>query len=254
MVMLILIISTALDILIAMNLIFAFALLIFIIVLRVKKAGGFLLSPPLLLISTIISLFINISASVLILYKGAAFDGPIIRFFSGLIFGSGGIQGLVVGLIVYITIVAFLVFVINKKSARDVEVAARFVLDFLPGKQLSIDNEYAQEAITEEERKAKIEELQREIDFYASIDGTSSLISGAQKINITITVITIIAGILIGTNSHGGTILDAARINVPLAISSGILSMAPFFLYSANVIIVARTAKTHAADFQIEPS
>jgi flagellar biosynthesis protein FlhA len=182
---------------------------------------------------------------MLILYKGAAFDGYIIRFVSGLMFGSSGTEGLVVGIVIYLAIIIFMVFVFARGTVRNAEVAASIAFYSLPGKQMGIDNEYAQGAITEEERTAKMQELQQKSDLYGSMDGASKFISGILKILITITVITALVGILISIIFHGETILDAAIIYVPLALSSGIISMLPLLLFSIAVIMmVTRTTSS----------
>jgi flagellar biosynthesis protein FlhA len=229
-----------LDILIALNLIFA--LLLLLIVLDTRKVVRLSQFPRSLLILTVYSLILNICASVLILYNGAAFDEMLIRFVSGSIFGSD-ITGLVVGIIISLAIVYVHVFVITKGTVRLSEVAARFSIDSLPGKQMTIDNEYAIGAITEEEGKAKKEELWQESDFYGQLDGTNKFISGIQKINVVITFITILVGIIIGTVSHNLTLLDAVKIYFPLVISSGIIYMLPALLFSTAVgIVVTRAA------------
>jgi flagellar biosynthesis protein FlhA len=105
---------------------------------------------------------------------------------------------------------------------------------------MTIEHEYAQGAITEEERITKMQELQQESDLYGSIEGASKFISNILKIHIAITAITILVGILIGIIFHGETILDAAIMYVPLAISSGIICMLPLLLLSIAVGMVTR--------------
>jgi flagellar biosynthesis protein FlhA len=229
-----------LDILIAVNLIFA--LPIFIIALHTKKAGNFSLCPKLFRVSSVSSLIINLYAMRLILAKGAAFDSHIISFVSGLMFGFGGTKGLVIGMIIYLAISIFLVLVIAKGSVHVAEVAAGFIFyAFVPGKQRAMESEYQIGKITEEECTARKEELQREDDYYGTMDGVSFFISRTQKVNVFITAITVLVGILIGTVSHGRTILDAALVFIPIAIGNGILSMVPAFLHSlATGILVTR--------------
>jgi flagellar biosynthesis protein FlhA len=120
---------------------------------------------------------------------------------------------------------------------------------------MGIDNEYAQGAITEEERTAKMQELQQESDLYRQLEDASKFISGILKILITITVITALVGILISIVFHGETILDAAIMYVPLVISSGTICMLPLLLFSIAVgIVVTRTASPGDLGEQVEAS
>jgi flagellar biosynthesis protein FlhA len=178
----------------------------------------------------------------LILAKGAAFDSNIISFVSGLMFGFGGTKGLVIGIIIYLAIIIFLVFVIVRGSVSVAEVAAAYTFySFLPGEQRTIESEYEIGKITEDECNVRKEELQRESDYYCTMESVSFFTSRALKINIFITAITVLVGILIGTVSHGRTILDAVLFYIPLAIGNGILSIVPVFLHSlATKIIVTR--------------
>jgi flagellar biosynthesis protein FlhA len=160
-----------LDALMAMNLVLA--LLILLIVLYTKKATDFSIFPTVLLVSTVFSLALNVSSTRLILTQGSAFNGRMIRAFSTFVVGSGGTEGLVVGFVIFIVIIAVQAMVITKGATRIAEVAARFALDALPGKQMAIEAEYNSQAITEEESIARKNDLQREVDFYGAMDGSS---------------------------------------------------------------------------------
>ena len=231
--------TVLLDALMAFNLILA--LLILLIVLYTRKATDFSSFPTVLLVSTVFGLAINVSSTRLILTKGARFDGRMIRAFSSFVVGSGGTEGLVVGFVIFIVIIAVQAVVITKGATRIAEVAARFTLDALPGKQMAIEAEYNSGAITEEESISRKNDLQREVDFYGAMDGASKFISGNVKVGILITVVNIIGGIIIGTVIHGETINIAVGTYISFSIGDGLLSQFPALLVStATGIIVTR--------------
>jgi flagellar biosynthesis protein FlhA len=166
--------TVLLDTLMAMNLVLS--LLILLIVLYTKKATDFSVLPTILLIVTVFGLGLNVSSTRLILTLGERFNGRMIRAFSTFVVGSGGTEGLVVGFIIFIIIIAVQVVVITKGATRISEVAARFALDALPGKQMAIEAELNSQAITEEEARTRKQELQQEVDFYGAMDGASKFI------------------------------------------------------------------------------
>ncbi|MDR2798099.1 MAG: flagellar biosynthesis protein FlhA [Treponema sp.] len=230
-----------LDTLMAMNLVFS--LIILLIVLYTKKATDFNVFPTVLLIVTVFGLALNISSTRLILTQGARFDGRMIRAFSTFVVGSGGTDGLVVGFIIFIAIIAVQVVVITKGSTRICEVAARFALDALPGKQMAIDGLYSSGAITEEESRIRKQELQKEVDFYGAMDGSSKFVSGNVKVGIFITAINILGGIIIGAALHGEPISAAIGTYIAFSVGDGLLSQFPALLVStATGIAVTRSA------------
>ncbi|MDR3145943.1 MAG: FHIPEP family type III secretion protein, partial [Treponema sp.] len=174
--------TVLLDALMAMNVVFS--LLVLLIVLYTKKATDFSVFPTVLLVLTVFGLALNVSSTRLILTQGAAFDGRMIRAFSSFVVGAGGTQGLVVGFIIFIVIIAVQVLVITKGSVRIAEVAARFALDMLQGKQMAIETEYSSGAITEEEARIRKLEMTQEANFYGAMDGASKFISGNVKVGI----------------------------------------------------------------------
>jgi flagellar biosynthesis protein FlhA len=137
----------------ALNLVLS--LLIILIVLYTRHALEFSVFPTLLLVATVFGLALNVSSTRLILVKGSQFDGRVIRAFGTFVVGTGGAQGYVIGLIIFIIIIAVQFIVITKGSTRVAEVAARFTLDALPGKQMAIEAEYNSGLITEEEATRK---------------------------------------------------------------------------------------------------
>jgi flagellar biosynthesis protein FlhA len=232
--------TVLLDALMAMNLVLA--LLILLIVLYTRKATDFASFPTVLLVSTVFGLALNVSSTRLILTMGRRFDGRMIRAFSSFVVGSGGTEGLVVGFVIFIVIIAVQAVVITKGATRIAEVAARFTLDALPGKQMAIEAEYNSGAITEEESIARKNGLQREVDFYGAMDGASKFISGNVKVGILITVVNILGGIIIGAVLHGEAVSEAVGTYISFSIGDGLLSQFPALLVStATGIIVTRS-------------
>jgi flagellar biosynthesis protein FlhA len=233
--------TVLLDTLMALNLVLS--LLVLLIVLYTKKATDFSLFPTVLLVVTIFGLALNVSSTRLILTKGAAFDGRMIRAFSSFVVGSGGVEGLVVGFIIFIVIIAVQVVVITKGATRVSEVAARFTLDGLPGKQMAIEAEFNSGAITEEESQARKKDLQQEVDLYGAMDGASKFISGNVKVGIFITAINVLGGIIIGVAIHGEPIGSAMGTYIAFSIGDGLLSQFPaLFISTAMGIVVTRSA------------
>ncbi|MDR1030037.1 MAG: flagellar biosynthesis protein FlhA [Treponema sp.] len=245
--------TVLLDTLMALNLVLS--LLILLIVLYTKKATDFNVFPTVLLVVTVFGLALNITSTRLILTKGAQFDGRMIRAFSTFVVGSGGTDGLVVGFIIFIAIIAVQVVVITKGATRICEVAARFALDALPGKQMAIDGLYSSGAITEEESRIRKQELQKEVDFYGAMDGSSKFVSGNVKIGIFITAINILGGIIIGTALHGEPLSAAIGTYIAFSVGDGLLSQFPALLVStATGIAVTRSASngTFGEDISIQ--
>jgi flagellar biosynthesis protein FlhA len=233
--------TVLLDVLMAFNLMLS--LLVLLIVLYSKKPTDFTLFPTVLLVLTVFSLALNVSSTRLILTQGARFNGKMIRAFSTFVVGSGGTEGLVVGFIIFIVIIAVQALVITKGSTRISEVAARFTLDSLPGKQMAIDAEYSSGAIDQAEATARKEALQQESDFYGSMDGASKFISGNVKVGIFITAVNILGGIIIGVSLHGEDIFVALGTYTSFSIGDGLLSQIPALLVSVAMgIVVTRAA------------
>ena len=231
--------TVILDLLMAFNLVLS--LLIILIVLYTRRALDFSVFPTMLLVSTVFGLALNVSSTRLILSQGSDFGGRIIRAFSGFVVGSAGLQGMVIGFIIFVIIIAVQFIVITKGSTRVAEVAARFTLDALPGKQMAIEAEYNSGAITEEESTRRKNDLQRQVDFYGAMDGASKFVSGNVKVGILITFINIIGGIVIGMTIHGETLDVALNSYISLAIGDGLVTQFPVLLIStATGIIVTR--------------
>lgn len=231
--------TVLLDALMAINL--ALALLIVLIVLYTKKAIEFSIFPTMILVTTIFGLALNVSSTRLILVKGQNFDGKIVRAFSTFVTGSTGTEGLVVGFIIFIIIIAVQAIVITKGATRIAEVAARFTLDGQPVKQMAIESELNSGMISEEEARIRKDEVQRESDFYGQMDGASKFVSGNVTVGIFISVINLIGGFIVGMVMHNESFQTALGNYTSLTIGDGLVSQLPALLVSmATGIIVTR--------------
>jgi flagellar biosynthesis protein FlhA len=229
-----------LDVFQAVNLVLA--ILIILMVLSTKRAVDFNVFPTLLLVTTVLSLALNVSSTRAILGMGAQFDGHMIRAFSTFVVGSGGVEGLVIGSIIFIIIIAVQVMVITKGATRVAEVAARFTLDALPGKQMAIDQEFSSGLISEAEAQKKKRDLQNEVDFYGAMDGASKFVSGNVTVGIFITLINVIGGFIIGVTLHGESLAEAVNTYISLSIGDGLITQMPELLISvATGLIVTRS-------------
>ncbi|MBU0934382.1 MAG: flagellar biosynthesis protein FlhA [Spirochaetes bacterium] len=232
--------TVLLDMLMAINL--ALSLFIVLLVLYTRKAVDFSIFPTVLLITTIFGLALNISSTRLILSQGIDFDGRIVLAFSSFVTGAEGTSGIVVGFIMFIILIAVQAIVITKGATRISEVAARFTLDALPGKQMNIDAELNSGAISEEDAKKRKAELQREVDFYGQMDGASKFISGNVALGILISVINLIGGFVVGMLIHGEPFQLALTTYASLTIGDGIVSQLPALLVStATGLIITRS-------------
>ena len=228
-----------LDLFMSINLMVS--LIMILLVLYTTKPLDFSVFPTLLLITTVFGLALNVSSTRLILSKGAEFDGKMVRAFASFVVGTEGSEGLVIGFIIFIILIAVQFIVITKGATRVAEVAARFTLDALPGKQMTIDNAYNSGALTEEEATNRKNELQNEVDFYGAMDGASKFISGNVKVGILITIINVIGGIIVGTSIHGESISLALATYVSLSVGDGLITQFPALLIStATGLIVTR--------------
>ena len=228
-----------LDTLMSLNLVFA--LLTILITLYIKNALEFSVFPTLLLVITVYGLALNVSSTRLILSQGAEFDGKIIQAFSSFVVGAAGTEGLVIGLIIFIIIIAVQFIVITKGATRVAEVAARFTLDSLPGKQMAIEQEYSSGAITEEEATRRKLDLEREVDFYGAMDGASKFVQGNVRVGLLITAVNIVGGIVVGMTIHGESFQMALNTYISLAIGDGLVTQFPALIVStATGLIVTR--------------
>ena len=232
--------AVALDALMSINLVLS--LLTILMVLYIRHALEFSVFPTLLLIMTLFGLALNVSSTRLILSQGAMFRGKIVRAFGTFVVGSAGMEGYVIGFIIFAIIIAVQFLVITKGSVRVAEVAARFTLDALPGKQMAIEAEYNSGLITEEEATKKKADIQREVDFYGAMDGASKFVQGNVKVGILITVVNLIGGFIVGLTIHKETVDVALGTYVPLTVGDGLVTQLPALLISVSTgVIVTRS-------------
>ncbi len=212
-------------------------LLVLMIVMFINRSFDFSVFPSLLLITTVFRLALNVSSTRLILLNGAAFDGKIVRTFGEFVVGGN----YVVGFIIFIILVAVQFIVITKGATRTAEVAARFTLDAMPGKQMSIDSDLSNGLVTEEEAKIRREEIRKEADFYGAMDGASKFVQGDVKVGIVITIINIIGGFIVGMVIRGESFDLALKTYTLLSIGDGLVSQIPSLLITtATGVIVTR--------------
>lgn len=232
-----------LDAFMALNLMGSLAIIL--MVLYSKKPSEFSIFPTLLLIATVFGLGLNISSTRLILLKGAAFDGRIIRAFSRFVVGGAGSESLVIGIIIFVILIAVQLIVITRGATRSAEVAARFTLDSMVQKNLSIDSQVSSGAITAEEGMRRRAALRQEVDFYSAMDGASKFVSGNVKVGILITLINIFGGLIVGICFKNELFGDAVRNYTTLTIGDGLVTQFPALLIStATAMIVTRSVST----------
>ncbi|MGP1599213.1 flagellar biosynthesis protein FlhA [Peptoanaerobacter stomatis] len=223
------------DIMLSMNI--SLSLLILLISMFNKEALDFSVFPSVLLITTIFRIALNITTTRYILLKGDA--GEVITAFGNFVMGGNA----VVGFIVFIIIVLVNFMVITKGSERVAEVAARFTLDAMPGKQMAIDADLNSGMIDEVEARKRRSKIQREADFYGSMDGATKFVKGDSIAGIIITFINLIGGILMGILYLNISAGEALQKYALLAVGDGLVSSIPSLLIStATGIIVTRSA------------
>ncbi|MFW6138052.1 MAG: flagellar biosynthesis protein FlhA [Spirochaetota bacterium] len=228
-----------LDFLIAVS--FSLSLIVLITVMYMKKAVDLSVFPSLLLVTTVFRLALNVSSTRLILLKGPAFNGKIIQAFGQFVVGGN----YVVGLIIFIILIAVQFIVITRGATRVSEVAARFTLDAMPGKQMAIDADLSSGLITEEEAVRKRMEIQQESDFYGAMDGASKFVRGDVIVGLLITVINIAGGLIIGMAMRGETLGQAVQTYTMLTIGDGLVAQIPsLMLATATGIVVTRAVST----------
>jgi len=217
-----------------------------IIVLLVSVYSGrpleFSVFPTILLFSTLFRLSLNVASTRLILlngHQGASSAGNVIETFGNFVVGGN----YVVGLVVFILLIIINFVVITKGSGRVAEVAARFILDAMPGKQMSIDADLNAGLINETQARERRTKIEQEADFYGAMDGASKFVRGDAIAGIVITVINIVGGLLIGVFQKGLDLSKAAEIYTLMTIGDGLVSQIPSLIVStAAGIVVTRAA------------
>ena len=219
------------------------SVLILLLALYIPKPNDFTTFPTLILIVTLFRLSLNIATTRMILSKG--YEGPqavskIISAFGEFVVGGNYI----IGIIIFIILVVINFLVITQGSTRVAEVAARFTLDAMPGKQMAIDADLNAGLIDENEAKKRRAELIQEANFYGAMDGASKFVKGDAIAGIIITTVNIIAGFLIGVFQHNLDLAQAASTYTILTIGDGLVSQLPALMTStATGIIITRATK-----------
>jgi len=225
-----------LDFLIAIS--FALTLIVLITVMYMTRAVDLSVFPSLLLVTTVYRLALNVSSTRLILLKGPLFNGKIIKAFGQFVVGGN----YVVGIIIFLILIAVQFIVITKGATRVSEVAARFTLDAMPGKQMAIDADLSSGLITEEAAIQKRIDIQREADFYGAMDGASKFVQGDVKVGLLITVINIVGGLIIGMAMRGESLKSAVSIYTMLTVGDGLVAQIPSLMMATSTGIVVTRA------------
>lgn len=224
-----------LSILIIINI--SLALIVLLTTMNMQEPLQFSIFPSLLLLLTLFRLGLNISTTRSILSTGDA--GKVVETFGSFVVGGN----VLVGLVVFLILIIIQFVVITKGAERVSEVAARFTLDAMPGKQMSIDADLNAGMLTESEARNRREKVAREADFYGAMDGASKFVKGDAIAGIIIVIINIIFGIIIGMLQQGMSIQESASHFTLLTVGDGIVSQIPALLIStATGIVVTRAA------------
>src|SRR5499427_3112926 len=234
----------ALDLLLTLSI--AISLLMLLVILYIQEPADFTGFPTLLLFITLFRLALNVASTRLILLDGYA--GHIIQAF-----GNFVVRGnYIVGLVVFFILVLINFIVITKGAGRIAEVAARFTLDALPGKQMSIDAELNAGLINETEARNRRKSVEEEADFYGAMDGASKFVRGDAIAAILITLINIIGGFAIGILQKGMTMSEALQRFTILSIGDGLVSQIPALITStAAGVLITRAASKNSLGHEL---
>lgn len=229
--------KTILDVLLTLNI--ALAVTILLVTLYTDEPLQYSTFPTILLFATLFRLGLNVSSTRLILLNADA--GEVIQSFGSFVIGGN----YVVGLLIFIILVIINFIVITNGAGRVSEVAARFTLDAMPGKQISIDADLNAGIITEQEAKDRRYQIQKEADFYGTMDGASKFVKGDAIAGIIITIINIVGGLIIGVMQQNMAVGDAAATYTVLTVGDGLVSQLPaLVISSATGILVTRVSAT----------
>ena len=237
---------TILDVLMVFNI--AGSLITILISIQIDEPLQFSVFPTLLLVTTLFRLGLDVSATRMILLHGYIKDpvtkapigaGHLIPAFGNIVVGGN----LIVGFIMFIILIIIQLMVITNGAERIAQVAARFTLDAMPGKQMAIDADLHSGLIDADGAKFKRRQIEREADFYGSMDGAGKFVKGDAMAAIIIMVVNVLGGILIGILYHGMTAKDALNTFAILSIGNGLITTLPAFLMSTAMgMIVSRAA------------
>ena len=227
--------APVLDVLIVANI--SLSIMILMITMSISEALEFSIFPSLLLVTTLFRLGLNVSSTRLILRDGGQ-AGVVIEAFGQLI-----TQGnIVIGVLIFLIIVLVQFIVITKGAERVSEVAARFTLDAMPGKQMAIDADLSSGLIDEKEARLRRYKIQKEADFYGAMDGATKIVKGDAIMSLIITAINFVAGLIIGVVQGGGDIQTVLSVYSIATIGDGLVSQLPALMIStATGMIVTRS-------------
>jgi flagellar biosynthesis protein FlhA len=233
-----------LDVLLAFNI--AFAILILFTTLYITKPLEFSVFPGMLLVITLMRLSLNVASTRLILGDGYA--GEVINAF-----GSFVVKGnYVVGFIIFLILVVIQFVVITKGAGRISEVAARFTLDAMPGKQMAIDADLNAGLISEVDARSRRDSISKEADFYGAMDGASKFVRGDAIAGILITIINVIGGFIIGVLQKGMSLSEALATYTLLSVGDGLVSQVPALIISTSAgLLVTRAAASSNLGFDM---
>ena len=226
---------SVLDVLLILNI--SLSIMILMITMNISEPLEFSIFPSLLLITTLFRLGLNVSSTRLILKNGGN-AGVVIKAFGDLI-----TQGnIVIGILIFLIIVLVQFIVITKGAERVSEVAARFTLDAMPGKQMAIDADLSSGLINEKGARLRRQKIQREADFYGAMDGATKIVKGDAVMSLIITVINFVAGLIIGIVQGGGDLSTVLSVYSIATIGDGLVSQLPALMIStATGMIVTRS-------------
>ena len=223
-----------LDFLLIVNI--GLAIMILMITMNISEALEFSIFPSLLLVTTLFRLGLNVSSTRMILRDGYA--GEVIQNFGQLITGGN----IVIGVVIFLIIVLVQFIVITKGAERVAEVAARFTLDAMPGKQMAIDADLSSGLINEQEARARRQKIQKEADFYGAMDGATKIVKGDAVMSIVITLINFVGGVIIGMVMGGGDFTTVLQTYSIVTIGDGLGSQLPALMIStATGMVVTRS-------------
>ncbi len=232
--------AVLLDLLLAVSI--SIALIILMVGMYTQQPLEFSTFPSVLLVVTLFRLALNVASTRMILlygHEGPAAAGHVIQAFGNFVVGGS----YAVGIVVFLILVIINFAVITKGAGRIAEVAARFTLDAMPGKQLAIDADLNSGLVTEKDARARRRAIEAEADFYGAMDGASKFVRGDAIAGLVITAINIVGGFVIGVGQHGVDWQTAAQSYTVLTIGDGLVSQLPALLIStAAGIIVTRAA------------
>lgn len=231
-----------LDILLVINI--SIALMILLVAMNTKEPLEFSIFPALLLITTLFRVSLNVSTTKLILGEGHA--GEVVATFGSWVAGGQ----IAVGFVVFLILIVVQFIVITKGSERVAEVGARFTLDAMPGKQMSIDADLNAGLINEQQARERRSKIEREADFYGSMDGASKFVKGDAIASIIIMIINLVGGFIIGMTVKGMSFMDALSTYSILTIGDGLVSQIPALLIStaAGLIVTRASSDGNLAD------